>query len=223
MRPVTLKGTQSGYELIFDQSAGIREIYANLKTLLNQLSRSSSSIKTTIGFQILTGNRLLSNQEVEMVKQIFSHYPQFAISKITADVVTISDAYQVKEQDNVHVISKTIRNGQRVRMHGDVLFLGNLHKGGKLYTSGNIYLMGTIEGIVHAGFPSSEDKLIIGDLHNAQQVRIGEQFDVVADRQIPASEQTVAYVNDLHVLSYGKIAKLRYINPKFYNRIGGIM
>ena len=223
MRPVTLKGTQDGYELILNQSAGISEIYTQLGTLLTNLNHKGESATRTVDFDILTGNRLFTKNDVKNLRRLFNKFPDFVIHKIISNVITITDSYHIKEQDSVHVMDRTIRNGQDYRMHGDVLFLGDVHKGGKLYTDGNIYLMGNVEGIVHAGFPNSESKLIIGDLHNAQQVRIGEQFDVVADRQISASNQTVAYVNDLHVLSYGKINDLKHIDPRLYNRIGGIM
>ncbi|XIF20409.1 MAG: cell division inhibitor [Acetilactobacillus jinshanensis] len=222
MKAITLKGTQNGYELFFNSASGIKEINSELESLLKRFGQNPSPHQD-INFTVLTGNRLFSYREIKTLKSIFSKYPQFGLKGIKSSVITTIDSYHLRERHNVHVINKTIRNGQSYRMHGDVLFFGNIHKGGKLYTDGNIYLMGHVEGIVHAGFPSSEDKLIIGDLHNAQQVRIGEQFDITADRQIPASNQTVAYVNDLHILSYGKMTDLNKINPKFYNRIGGIM
>ncbi|WP_225362879.1 septum site-determining protein MinC [Apilactobacillus micheneri] len=120
-------------------------------------------------------------------------------------------------------MSKTIRNGQEVNVDGDVLFFGTVHEGGKLFASGNIYNMGNVKGIIQAGYPDNEDKLIIGNLHNAQQVRVGEQYDIVSDNPIDDEENTVVYVNDLHLLSYGKINDLKEINPKFFNRIGGII
>ncbi|QBP18747.1 septum site-determining protein MinC [Acetilactobacillus jinshanensis] len=222
MRAITLKGTQDGYELFLNSASGIDKINSELKSLLARFGKNSDP-RHKINFTVLTGNRLFSYREISTLKNVFKKYPEFGLKDIKSNVITTIDSYHLRERHNVHVISKTIRNGQSYRMHGDVLFFGNIHQGGRLYTDGNIYLMGNVEGIVHAGFPSSEDKLIIGDLHSAQQVRIGEQFDVIADRQIPASNQTVAYVNDLHILSYGKTANLRKINPKFYNRIGGIM
>ena len=223
MKPVILKGTQNGYELMLNQSAGINAIYSKLNALLTKLDHRGASVSRTIDFNVLTGNRLFTKDDIAKLKQIFNQFPNFVINKIISNVITIADSYHIKEHDSVHVMDRTIRNGQDYRMHGDVLFLGNIHKGGKLYTDGNIYSMGNVEGIVHAGFPDSENKLIVGDLHNAQQVRIGEQFDVVADRQISTSYQTIAYVNDLHVLSYGKMNDLKHINPRLYNRIGGML
>lgn len=135
--------------------------------------------------------------------------------------MTVADAYFLKERENVHLISRTIRNGQEIQLKGDILFLGTIHEGGKLITTGNIFSIGNVAGILHAGFPNSEEKLILGDLHNAQQVRVGEQFDVIDDEKLEEDVQTIAYVNDLHVLTYGSLNELKQINPKLYNRIGG--
>jgi len=128
----------------------------------------------------------------------------------------------LRERENVHLLSKVIRNGQEVAMQGDVLFLGTIHEGGKLRTTGNIFSMGDVAGILQAGYPDDESKLIMGNLQTAQQVRIAEQFDIVESDELTDSRQTIAYVNDLHVLSYGKLGQLKKINPKLYNQIGGI-
>ncbi len=65
--------------------------------------------------------------------------------------------------------------------------------------------------------------MIIGDVHSAQQVRIGEQFEILADSKHQMDSRTVVYVNDLHVLDYGRVEDLKQINPKFYNQIGGVI
>jgi septum site-determining protein MinC len=65
--------------------------------------------------------------------------------------------------------------------------------------------------------------MIIGDVHNAQQVRIGEQYEILDDTNQKITENSVVYVNDLHVLDYGKVEDLKQINPKFFNQIGGVI
>ncbi|WP_282803880.1 septum site-determining protein MinC [Secundilactobacillus kimchicus] len=220
MQAVVLRGNQDGYQLAIDQSADFEAVKTGLRELLDNLSADAEAT-VKISFDVLTGDRLLSADQNRQLEAIVSEYAGFSIHKITANVMTIEEAFYLKEQDNVHLLTQTIRNGQRVEMKGDVLFLGTINEGGNLTTSGNLYLLGDVMGVVHAGAPSFEDKLIIGDLHQAQQVRISEQINIIEADQLAADHKTVAYVNDLHTVTYGHLHELKEINPKLYHQIGG--
>ena len=228
MKAVNLKGTEAGYQLILDPKAGVKQILTELSVLLAKLNRANQSVDHSVSFNVLTGNRLLSIETVHQIQATFEKYSEFSINRIISNVVNKKRIGQIgtdtnRDDQDFHVVGKTIRNGQKCQMRGDVLFLGNLHRGGELCASGNVYLMGDASGIVHAGFPNSENKLIIGDLHRTQQVRIGEQFNVVSDQQIDLTSQTLVYVNDLHVLKYDRLQNLKRINSEFYHQIGGLM
>ena len=223
MQAAVLRGTQNGYDLVLKQSASLDQILVDLKTLLENLKVDPQAQEATkVSLDVLTEDRILTAEERQQIEQLVGQYPRFEIHKIAANVMTIADAVQMKERENVHLLSKVIRNGQEVDMTGDVLFLGTIHEGGKLQTTGNIFSMGNVAGILQAGYPDDESKLVMGNLKTAQQIRIAEQFDIIDPDDLEASAQTVAYVNDLHVLSYGNLNQLKKINPKLYNQIGGI-
>ncbi|MGY5338885.1 septum site-determining protein MinC [Levilactobacillus spicheri] len=223
MQAAVLRGTQNGYDLVLKQSASLDQILVDLKTLLENLKIDPQAQEATkVSLDVLTEDRILTVEERQQIEQLVGQYPRFEIHKIAANVMTIADAVQMKERENVHLLSRVIRNGQEVDMTGDVLFLGTIHEGGKLQTTGNIFSMGNVAGILQAGYPDDESKLVMGNLKTAQQIRIAEQFDIIDPDDLEASVQTVAYVNDLHVLSYGNLNQLKKINPKLYNQIGGI-
>lgn len=220
MQAVVLRGNQDGYQIILDQAADFEAIRVGVRDLLDNLSaRSEKSVK--ISFDILTGERLLSADQNQQLAEIVSEYEGYSIHKVKATVITVAEAERLKEQESVHIVAETIRNGQRVELQGDVLFLGTVNEGGRLTTSGNLFLLGNVNGVVHAGAPDFEDKLIVGNLHAAQQVRIGEQINVIEAKQVASDAQTVAYVNDLNTIEYGQLDDLKQINPKLYYQIGG--
>lgn len=219
-----LKGTKDGYEIILDENAYVQDIYSSLRKLLDNLkTQTASTDPQTIAFDIYTGMRLWPAEDRSEIEKIFSDYELFSVHKITADVITKAESNRILEQSSVHIVDRVIRNGQEVHIEGDVLFLGTVHEGGKLLVTGNIFVLGNVEGIIQAGAPDFEDKMIIGDVHSAQQVRIGEQFEILADSKHQMDSRTVVYVNDLHVLDYGRVEDLKQINPKFYNQIGGVI
>ncbi|WP_268913244.1 septum site-determining protein MinC [Lentilactobacillus sp. SPB1-3] len=220
-----LKGSNDGYEIILSDRAAYDDIFKSLVKLLDGLKTQTASTKPQkIAFEVTTGKRLFSAEERSEIEKVFADYPDFSIHKIISEVVTKEESRRMIEQQTVHILDKTIRNGQVETVTGDVLFLGDVHEGGKLFVSGNLFVLGSVAGIIQAGYPNAEDKLIIGDVHNAQQVRIGEQFEILDDS--PHSDKinssTVAYVNDLHILDYGEVENVSEINPKFFNQIGGI-
>ncbi|GAA3622824.1 septum site-determining protein MinC [Secundilactobacillus similis DSM 23365 = JCM 2765] len=221
MQSVVLRGNQDGYQLVLSQAASFEAIKLELRGLLDNLAADSQIKDKTISFDVLSPQRLLTAEQHQKLTSIINEYDHFEIHKVITDVMTIEDAEAIKERENVHLVTQTIRNGQTLEMTGDVLFLGIINEGGRLLTTGNLFTMGTALGILQAGYPSAEDKVVVGDLHQAQQVRIGEQISIVEVDQPDADAQTIAYVNDLHVLEYGQLADLKTINPKMYHQMGG--
>jgi septum site-determining protein MinC len=221
MQSVVLRGNQDGYQLVLSQAASFEAIKLELRGLLDNLAADSQIKDKTISFDVLSPQRLLTAEQHQKLTSIINEYDHFEIHKVITDVMTIEDAEAIKERENVHLVTQTIRNGQTLEMTGDVLFLGIINEGGRLLTTGNLFTMGTALGILQAGYPSAEDKVVVGDLHQAQQVRIGEQISIVEVDQPEADAQTIAYVNDLHVLEYGQLADLKTINPKMYHQMGG--
>lgn len=61
-------------------------------------------------------------------------------------MVDTKDALEFMEEHTVHVNSDTIRNGQVKLIKGDVLFLGNIHKGGILQATGSIFVLEMSKG-----------------------------------------------------------------------------
>lgn len=219
-----LKGTNDGYEIILDDEADLNDVFAALRKLLKKLeTQTATGSSQPIAFDIQTGLRLWSADNRSEIEKIFSKFQLFSVHKIISDVITKEESARILEQESVHILDRIIRNGQIIHIQGDVLFLGKIHEGGKLIVGGNVYVLGDVHGVIQAGYPDLEDKMIIGDVHNAQQVRIGEQHEILDDTNQKITENTVVYVNDLHVLDYGKVEDLKQINPKFFNQIGGVI
>lgn len=225
MNQVVLKGNENGYELKINEGCDIKSMIDELSNLLNDLSEDIDNKKhDNVMFELNTGNRLLNSNEKDFILSLFKQYDFFEVRSITSNVITKEDALIIKNEGRTFKTFQTIRNGQYEKIDGDVLVFGKIHKGGKLVSTGNIYILGDVEGIIHAGFPNNEDKLIFGEIDNAQQVRIGEQYQILSESKFlnKNSSQSIVYVNDLHILENGNLNDLKKISPKFFNEIGGI-
>ena len=87
--------------------------------------------------------------------------------------------------------------------------------------TGNIYVMGSVSGIIHAGFDSNVRSIILGDISGAQQLRIGDLVDIVDEEKVTVGTDSLVFVNDLHVLEFTSIDKLKSLRPKIFNQVGG--
>ncbi|CAM2798323.1 septum site-determining protein MinC [Dellaglioa algida] len=222
MQSVILKGYKDGYEIILKQDFGLDKILVELRELFDNLSAEKKNADdTVISFDIKTENRLFTAEEKQKIEKIISEYHNFKVHKIESEVMTIEDANILKENDNVHLSYRTIRSGQIVDLKGDVLFLGKLHQGGQLRATGNIFVMGEVQGVIHAGFENDTDSIIVGNVSAASQVRIGELVDIIDDEKVTNSQDTVIYVNDLHIIDYGNRDELKSLRPKLFNQTGG--
>lgn len=222
MQNVVLKGYKDGYEITLNADADFKAILTDLSKLFAelQLEKEKSEAKS-LSFDISTGTRLLDAEQKQEVEKIVSQYPLFSIHRFTSSVMQIQDALEIIENRAVHLNASTIRNGQVENIKGDVLFVGDLHQGGILRASGNVFTFGKNEGIIHAGFPNDAEAIIIGNIHATQQVRIADVVDILEENQIEDSAETVVFVNDLHVLAYTERAKVKMIRPKLFTRMGG--
>ncbi|MFC6171775.1 septum site-determining protein MinC [Loigolactobacillus jiayinensis] len=222
MHYVVLKGHRGGYQLTLKQSGAFTAIIAELSELFVKLSREQAGQdeEQIVGFKIDTENRLFTEREKRQIQELIEQYPQFRVEQIESGVMTKTAARAWKEQDSIHLSRLVIRSGQEVQIDGDVLFIGAVHRGGILRATGSIFVVGKIEGVVHAGFPDQEEAIVVGDLSQAIQVRIADNVDILADSDQAFTPRSVTYINDLHLLDYGNLDELKVIRPKLYNKIG---
>jgi septum site-determining protein MinC len=79
---------------------------------------------------------------------------------------------EIKEKKSLMIINKTLRGGQRIEHDGDVLIIGNVNPNAYIVASGNIIVMGTLRGIIHAGANGDETAVVMGLRLKPQQIRI---------------------------------------------------
>ncbi|MEG1501132.1 MAG: septum site-determining protein MinC [Clostridiales bacterium] len=71
------------------------------------------------------------------------------------------------------MIKRTLRSGQNVNYDGNIVILGDVNPGAELTASGNILVMGSLRGVVHAGADGDEESWITALFLDPTQLRIG--------------------------------------------------
>lgn len=216
MDAVTLKGRKSGFELQLSASASLTEIQTALTALLARVAGDTKGTED-VEFVLETGDRLLNEEQAKLVQTVFAAYPQFKIQTIHADVAAIEPLRAAFEAKATHLVGGVLRSGQEAEYTGDVLFLGNLHRGATLRTTGSIFVMGQAEGLLIAGAMGDQEAVIAGDISRAAQIRIADTLEIIDKNSYTA--QTTSYIDDLHALVHGKVPELAGLRPKLFRKL----
>lgn len=97
-------------------------------------------------------------------------------------------------------IDKSIRSGQNIEHDGDVLIIGDVNPGSYVTASGNIIVMGTLRGTVHAGAGGDDGAIVIALKLRAQQLRIAKWITRSPDDSEGPEYPEKAYVRNNQII-----------------------
>jgi septum site-determining protein MinC len=76
--------------------------------------------------------------------------------------------------DYVVLVRKTIRSGQKFTFPGSVVIYGDINPGAEIEAEGDIFIIGTLRGLAHAGYKGKSDAFIVILNLQSLQLRIDE-------------------------------------------------
>lgn len=68
----------------------------------------------------------------------------------------------------------TVRSGQLVSFEGNLVVIGDVNPGGEVVATGNVVVMGSLRGIVHAGADGNKDAMVVALNLQPTQLRIAD-------------------------------------------------
>jgi septum site-determining protein MinC len=101
------------------------------------------------------------------------------------------------------VLHRSLRSGQRVEHRGDVIITGHVNDGAEVLASGNITVLGRLNGLLHAGCEGGgedPDTVVVSRCMEALQVRIGSKIGSLGRDAEWWGKRVVASVRDGAVL-----------------------
>src|SRR5690625_6864593 len=91
------------------------------------------------------------------------------IQKIESNLILKEDALKWKEESDVRIIAKTVRSGQELEIKGDLLLIGDVNPGGTVKATGNVFIMGNLKGIAHAGYNGNTNAVIAASYMRSEE------------------------------------------------------
>lgn len=103
---------------------------------------------------------------------------------------------------NACLVKRTIRSGQRISYNGNVVILGDVNPGAEVIAGGDVVVMGSLRGVVHAGATGDDNAVIVAFRLKPTQLRIGSHISRAPDDEPVGGPQLpeIARVKDGEVI-----------------------
>jgi septum site-determining protein MinC len=166
---VMIKGVKDGLVFLLDDAC---EWEILLQELKHKLEKTHQQILTgpIIHVHVKLGNRVIDEQEKEQIHSIISQKDNLLIQSIESQGPQTDGTEEAAKQ--IKAIKGMVRSGQTLHHEGNLLFLGDINPGGTIVCTGNIYIMGSLRGMAHAGVNGDEKAIIAASHLRPTQLRI---------------------------------------------------
>ncbi|KAF1084628.1 putative septum site-determining protein MinC [Sporotomaculum syntrophicum] len=199
---INIKGTKQGLIILLDPKRDFEDIKKGLKNKME----SSSGFFSGAKFTLYRENQLFPAEktELESICKAYGLIPNPdaqwppPVTK-TNHIVEISvnengvNRYSLPGEAAL-LVKHTLRSGQMVNYSGHVTVLGNIHPGAKVLADGNIIVMGTCSGFVHAGQFGNQKAYIMALRIKNAHLRIAEQ--ILSLNQLKQIGPVIARINN---------------------------
>ncbi|MDQ0232830.1 septum site-determining protein MinC [Metabacillus malikii] len=219
---VTIKGTKDGLTLHLDDSCSFDQLLQELEEMLS-LKQYIHGSGPVIGVKVKVGNRFVNKDQREKLESMITQKRNLIVETIDSNVMTKDEALRLKRETEVTSVAKIVRSGQILQVNGDLLLIGDVNPGGTIMATGNIFVLGALRGIAHAGADGNNEAVIAASMLKPAQLRISETINRSPDHlSSEENEMECAYLNENGEMVIERLQQLTHLRPNLTRFEGGI-
>lgn len=191
---IMIKGTRDGLTLFIDDTCSYDEALRELneKLELNKPQHDEPSVPV----KIKLGDRYLRQEKREELKQMIEQNHRFQVESLESNVVLREDALKWKEEMQIKTYNRLVRSGQVLKVTGDLLLIGDVNPGGMVVSTGNIFILGSLYGIAHAGVNGDRKAVIAASYMKPTQLRIADYISRAPDYDSSGVYMECGYIDE---------------------------
>lgn len=164
---ITIKGVKDGLVFLLDDKCSFDELLQELTAKLDKHEQQFTGPIVHVFLKL--GSRRIGEQEEILLREAFRRQGNLIVQSIESDAQEDAAAARKKKLCKMYGI---VRSGQTVECEGSLLLLGDVNPGGIVSATGDIYVLGALRGIAHAGCEGDEGAIIAASLMEPLQLRI---------------------------------------------------
>ena len=176
--PVIVKSTKRGIQLVLDSEIP----YELLKEKIQQKFQSTKEFFQDASFSVSFSGRVLSKDQEQEIINIITESSHAEILCVLEENELL-DEYIAEKLDQIALEKRMragqfhkgdIHSGQTLECENSVVVLGNVYKGGKVISKGNIVILGTLKGYAFAGASGKSSSFISALEIDSTQLKIAD-------------------------------------------------
>lgn len=220
---VTIKGTKDGLLLRLDDTCSFSTLLKEIKETFTSHAHMYDA-KHEVHIHVHSGNRFLTEEQIAQIQAVIDPNRNLIVDSVDSNVILKEEAERMIQENRMTLIHNVVRSGQLINISGDLLLIGDINPGGMVMASGNVFILGKLKGIAHAGCLGDTSAVICASQMTPTQLRIGDLYRRSPDRDELPTEAECAYIDEKHDLIIDKLSVLKKIRPNL-NRFaeGGIL
>ncbi|WP_305852470.1 septum site-determining protein MinC [Gracilibacillus caseinilyticus] len=190
---IMIKGTRDGLTLSMNDRCSWEELLNELDNILTNKYMAADEPLITVKIEL--GNRYITDQQEQLLREIIRKHNKLVVDHIESNVILKKDALKWKDETDIKLYNKIIRSGQVLEVHGDLLLIGDVNPGGKVIATGNIFIIGNLRGIAHAGVNGNREAVVAASYMAPSQLRIAEVISRSPDTDTEGVPMECGFIN----------------------------
>ena len=197
---VIFKGTVNGLTIIIKEEEDFGTILSDIESRVSTAGKFFKGATLDVKYR---GKRLSKEQERQIFElmagksgaTIKSLQEEIEDSSAVQNVTPlVNPGYKLKmrnfffkgiDQGPSKFHRGTVRSGQLVNYDGNLVVIGDVNPGGEVVATGNVIIMGSLRGIVHAGADGNKEAIIAALNFQPTQLRIADIITRPPDEKEP--------------------------------------
>ena len=175
---VVLKGNKAGMTVILDEDLSFEELIQALEMKFKETSRFWGSAQMTL---TLEGRTLTPKEELQIVNTITENSNIEVMCLIDSDANRIERCEKALNEKLMELSSATgqfykgmLRSGDVLESESSIVIIGDVEKGARVAAKGNVIILGSLKGTVHAGVAGNINAVIVAFEMAPDQVKISD-------------------------------------------------
>ena len=208
---VTFKATVNGLVIVLDEESDFETIYKQIEKKVSQAGRFFKGASLNVKYR----GKKLSRFEEEKIFELLRTKTEADIKSINEDTEINSEEQSIRSAQQKKLKIKkfffkgidegmtkyhrgTIRAGQLVSFDGNIVIIGDVNPSGEIIATGNVIVMGSLRGIVHAGADGNKEAIVAALNLQPTQLRIADVYTRCPDeKEVKGSYfPELAYIKD---------------------------
>lgn len=203
---ILVKGNKYGLTIIIDDKVSFEIIKKALKVKITEARKFFSNSKVSISFE---GRVLTDNEQKDLVDIITNNSDMEVICIIENEELIPYNTHNEVDEDvsNTDLLNLnyekalfhrgTLRSGQLLEIDNSVIIMGDVNPGAHVIAKGNVIVLGSLKGTVHAGHNNTSHPFVVALSMEPMQIKIGEIIGRSPDdNKISLNKPQIAYVDN---------------------------